>query len=105
MWRIVDIAEPDRMLSLSRQALAVSHAGQEIGRVPLRDIQAIMVHGHGTTLSLSLASACAEVGIPVLLCNANHMPASLLLPVSGSFEQARRLGAQASAPLPLRKRL
>ena len=105
MWRVVDISDDNRVLSLSRGNLKVSADGAELGRVPLADIQCVLVHGHGAMLSLSLSAALADAGIPLVLCGRNHTPVALSLPVSGNFEQAARLSAQAALPLPKRKRL
>ncbi len=105
MWRVVDIADENRVLSLSRGSLKVSGDGGELGRVPLSDIQCVLVHGHSAMLSLSLGAALAEAGIPLVLCGRNHAPVALSLPVSGNFEQAARLTAQASLSLPRRKQL
>lgn len=105
MWRVVDIAESDRVLSLSRNRLLVSARGQELGLVPLGDIQSVLVHGHGAMVSLSLADALARAGIPLVLCGANHAPMAISLPVSGNFEFAARLTAQASLPKPRAKQL
>jgi len=104
-WRVVDIAEEDRVLSLSRGSLKVSGNDGELGRVPLSDIQCVLIHGHGAMLSLSLSAALAEAGIPLVLCGRNHTPVAVSLPVSGNFEQAARLAAQASLSLPKRKQL
>ena len=105
MWRVVDIADDNRVLSLSRGSLRVSGDGGELGRVPLSDIQCVLVHGHGAMLSLSVVAALADNGIPLVLCNRSHAPVALSLPVSGNFEQAARLTAQASLSLPKRKQL
>ena len=105
MWRVVDIADDNRVISLSRGSLKVSDDSGELGRVPLSDIQCVLVHGHGAMLSLSLGAALAEAGIPLVICGRNHAPAAVSLPVSGNFEQAARLTAQASLSLPKRKRL
>lgn len=83
----------------------VSSDGGELGRVPLSDIQCVLVHGHGAMLSLSVIAALADNGIPLVLCNRSHAPVALSLPVSGNFEQAARLTAQASLSLPRRKQL
>ena len=96
MWRIVDISEPDRHLSLSHESLVVSAQGKELGRIPIRDIQAVIVHGHGSSLTLNAASALAEAGVPLVLSDRGHHPAALCLPVAGNFELARRIAAQAS---------
>ncbi len=105
MWRVVDIAGENRTLSLSRGSLKISGDDGELGRAPLSDIQCVLVHGHGAMLSLSLGAALADAGIPLVLCDRNHAPVALSLPVSGNFEQAARLTAQASLSLPGRKRL
>jgi len=105
MWRVIDIASDNRVLSLSRGSLTISSGGSELGRAPLSDIQCVLVHGHGAMLSLSLGAALADAGIPLVLCDSNHAPVALSLPVSGNFEQAARLTAQAALPLPRRKQL
>lgn len=105
MWQIVDIAEPRRTLALDRNALVVRSAGETLGSVPLSDIQAVIVHGHGATISLNLSAALAEAGIPLVQCGSDHMPRALTLPVTGNFEMAVRVQAQAEASLPLQKRM
>ena len=105
MWRVVDIADDNRVITLSRGSLTVSADGSELGRAPLTDIQCVLVHGHGAMMSLSLSAALAEAGIPLVLCNRNHAPVALSLPVSGNFEHAARITAQAALSLPKRKQL
>ncbi len=85
--------------------MVVRSKGEELGRVPLADLQAVIVHGDGATLSLNLATALAESGIPLVLCGPDHMPRSMTLPVSGNYESAARQRDQAEAPLPMRKRI
>ena len=102
---MIDIAQPNRTLSLDRDAVKVSTEGSEIARIPIRDVMALMVHGPGAMLSLNLADALAQASVPVVLCGANHAASTVLLPVSANYEQAIRVQAQASASLPTRKRL
>ncbi len=77
--------------------------GQTIGRVPLDQIAAVIVHAHGTTWTNSLLVELAERGAPVVLCAANHQPRSVLLPIEGHHAQGARMRAQWDAPEPLRK--
>lgn len=105
MWRIVDIAENDRSLSLSHGNLVVSHEGNPLGRVPLADVHSVLVHGYGTALSANLLNGLADHGIPLFLCGPNHLPKACCLPVVGHFEQAERMAAQTEASLPTRKRI
>ena len=51
MERIVDIATDGRHLALFRGFMVVKAEGEEVGRIALDDIHALMVHAHGTTWS------------------------------------------------------
>lgn len=90
-------------MSRARGFLQVSESGVVVGRVPLDQIAAVIVHAHGTTWSTSLLTELAERGAPVVLCAANHQPRSVLLPIEGNHAQGARMRAQWSAKLPLVK--
>lgn len=105
MWRVVDISGEGRVLTLARNSLVVEVNGRETGRVPVQDIQCVLVHGYGAMISLNLGAALADAGIPLVLCGHDHQPRALMLPVSGNFEQAARLRAQADVSLPKRKKI
>jgi len=78
---------------------------EELGRIPLDDIAAVITHAHGLSYTNNLLVALAERGCPFVLCAANHNPVGMLLPVDGNFQQARRMDTQIAAGVPLRKRL
>jgi len=101
--QIIDIATDGRHLSRDRGFLKVSEDGTEIGRTPLDQIAAVIVHAHGTTWSMSLLTDLAERGAPVVLCAANHAPKSVLMPLAGHHAQGARMRAQWQAKAPLIK--
>lgn len=103
MDQIIDIATDGRHLSRDRGFLKVSENGVEIGRTPLDQIAAIIVHAHGTTWSTSLLTELADRGAPVVLCASNHAPKSVLLPIEGHHAQGARMRAQWAAKTPLIK--
>lgn len=103
--RIVEIAADGRYLSLDRGFLVVSHRKEQLGRVPIDDVAAIIGNAHGLSYSNNLLVALAERGAPFVLCGAHHRPVALLWPVDGHHRQAARMDAQLRASLPLRKRL
>ncbi len=105
MDRIVDIATDGRHLALYRGFLVVEEDGAEVGRVPLDDIHALIIHAHGTTLSANLVAALAERGAPVVHCGSNHAPIAMTLPIAGHHAQNARFRAQWDASLPLRKQV
>lgn len=103
--RIVEIAEDGRHLSVQRGFLVVAAQGEELGRVPLDDIAAVVANAHGLTYSTNLALALSERNAPMVFCGPNHRPAALLWPVEGHHLQAARMRAQIEAGRPLCKRL
>lgn len=103
--RIVEIAEDDRHLSLSRGFMVVESQGRELGRVPLDDIGAVVANAHGLTYTNNLLLALAERGAVVVLCGPNHVPAAFLWPVDGHHVQAQRMRAQLNVSVPQGKRL
>lgn len=103
MDQIIDIATDGRHLSRDRGFLKLSGDGAEIGRVPLDQIAAVIVHAHGTTWSTSLLTELGDRGVPVVLCSANHAPKSVLLPIEGHHLQGARMRAQWQAKGPFLK--
>lgn len=103
--RIVEIAEDGRHLALSRGFMVVKAEGEELARVPLDDIGAVLVNAHGTSYSNNLILALAERGAAMVLCGSNHLPAAWIWPLTGHHIQAKRMRAQLDAPRPLCKRL
>ena len=105
MERIVDIATDGRHLSAHRGFLIVAEERVEVGRVPLDDIAAVIVHAHGVTWSTSLVVALAERGAILLLCGANHAPVAVCLPLDRHHAQNGRMRAHWEAGRPLAKQL
>ncbi|MDF2235763.1 type II CRISPR-associated endonuclease Cas1 [Albimonas sp. CAU 1670] len=105
MDQVLDIATDGRHLSRARGFLVVSEGHEEVGRVPLDQIAAVIVHAHGVTWSNSLLVALAERGAPVVVCAASHAPQAILWPLEGHVTQGARMRAQWEAKRPLQKRL
>ncbi len=103
--RIVEIAEDGRHLGKVRGFLTVSAGGDELGRVPLDDIAAVIGNAHGITYSNNLLVALAGRNAPLVICGANFRPAAILWSMEGHHEQAGRMADQAAASQPLKKRL
>ena len=106
--RIVEVADDNRHLAMQRGFLVVrdtSSGGQELGRLPLDDIEAVIANAHGVSYTNNLLVALAERGVPFVLCASNHNAVGMLLPIDGNFEQSRRIEAQVDASKPVRKRL
>lgn len=106
--RIVEVSNDKRHLSVYRGFMLVHSTGedrQEVGRVPLDDIAALIANAHGLSYTNNLLVALAERGAPFVLCGANHNVAGMLWPVDGHHQQAHRFEAQIACTLPTRKKL
>ncbi|MFV3075065.1 type II CRISPR-associated endonuclease Cas1 [Niveispirillum fermenti] len=103
--RIVDIATDGRHLSAHRGFMVVSEDRQEVGRIPLDDVAAVIVHAHGVTWTTSVLVALAERGAIMVVCGSNHAPVALCLPIDGHHAQNARFRAQWEAGRPLVKQL
>lgn len=105
MDRIVDLATDGLHLSAFRGFLLVEKDREEIGRVALDDIHAVVVHAHGVTWSGTLVARLADRGAPIVFCGANHNPIAVTLPLEGHHAQNARMQAQWDASRPLTKQL
>lgn len=105
MERIVDIATDGIALSLHRGFLMVHREREEIGRVALDDIHAVIVHAHGVVWTGNIVAALAECGAPIVFCASNHSPVAVTLPLAGHHAQGARMRAQWEAGRPLAKQL
>ena len=103
--RVVDLQTDGRHLSLRRGFLVVSEKGEEVGRIGLDGIAAVVANAYGLTYSNNALVKLAECGIATVLCGSNHRPAAIVWPVEGHHAQAGRMADQASAGAPLKKRL
>ena len=103
--RVVEIATDGRHLSISRGFLVISEKGDEIGRVAMDDIAAVVANAHGLTYSNNALVELSTRGVPVVLCGANHMPAAIVWPVDAHHVQTGRMNDQVAASVPLKKRL
>jgi CRISPR-associated protein Cas1 len=103
--RIVDIATDGHHLSVHRGFLIVEKDRDEIGRIALDDIHAVIVHAHGVTWTGNLVAQLAERGAPIVFCGSSHLPAAVALPLEGHHAQNARMRAQLAASNPLAKQL
>lgn len=103
--RVVEISETGKHLSVSRGFLVVAAGKQELGRVPLSDILALVVTGTGNTLSTNVVNALLENDVSIIFCGPNYHPLGLVWPLGSHHLPVQRLKLQMSASKPLEKRL
>lgn len=105
LGRIVEIEGEGRRLSLERGFLAISGPEGALGRVPLDDIEAVIVANPAASMTTQVVAALARRGAPLVISGPDFRPTAFVLPVDGHYDQGNRMGAQAETSLPVRKRL
>ncbi|MDE2773170.1 MAG: type II CRISPR-associated endonuclease Cas1 [Gemmatimonadota bacterium] len=103
--RVVDLETDGRHLSLHRGFLVVSEGGEEVGRIGLDGIAAVVANAHGLTYSNNALVELAKRGIATILCGPNYRPTAIVWPVEGHHAQTGRMTDQTRAGAPLKKRL
>lgn len=103
--RVVEISSDGACLSLSRGFLTVRVDGDPPGQVAIEDMSALIIRGHGASLSVNICTRLAEANVPIVICGSSQSPASVVWPVSGHFAQGLHMQAQACANKPMQKRL
>lgn len=103
--RILEVAESPARLSLDLECLRVEGAGFPPQRISLEDLGLLVISHPQVNVSAALLQALAIEGVAVLLCDAKHLPAGMMMPLQSHHLQAERMAAQNAASLPLRKRL
>ena len=104
-WRIIDVAEDGRYLHAERDWLVIQDKRTEIGRVPLTDVQSVLVHAGHATYSHGLLLRLSAHDIPLVVCDNRHEPVAILMSLSGHHRHAGRVRSQAESALPLQKRI
>lgn len=103
--RVVEINSDGAYLNVARGFLVVTIDKEKAGQVAIEDMSALVIRGHGASISVNVCSRLADANVPVVICGSNQCPASIIWPVSGHFAQGFHMQAQAIAKKPLLKRL
>ncbi len=103
--QFVEISGEGRHISSKRGFLVVSLKGEELGKIPLDRVAAVIGAAHGITISQTLLSRLAKRNIPYVVCDKSFTPVSIVWPMVGHHAQSRVIKNQISASKPLQKRL
>lgn len=103
--RILEIASPGCRLRLHRGFVVVDTPEGEAGRVPLADLEAVILNSPAATVSAALLGRLAAEDVPVVVTDHAHHPTGMLIGVDGHHVQAMRFDAQLGAGRPLRKQI
>lgn len=102
-WRGLHISNPCR-LTHRRAQLVVEQEEDELS-FPIEDLAWVILDTPQVTLTGSLLSALAEAGVALVVPDARHHPAGMLLSFHQHHAQSAVAHLQIGASLPLKKRL
>ncbi|MBL7189234.1 MAG: type II CRISPR-associated endonuclease Cas1 [Phycisphaerae bacterium] len=103
--RIVEISSAKTWLSVKYGQLIIKQDGEQLASIPCEDIAVLLVDHRGTTYTHSVFTELLDAGAAVVLCNGNHHPAGMLLPLESNSVQTERFRLQIEAKEPVKKRL
>ncbi len=103
--RVIEISDSGRFISIYRGFLVIKSEGQELGRVPLADIQILLLSGFGNSLTTNVVSSVLENGGTIVFCGKIYHPSAILWPIGSHHVEAGRLQLQINASKPLKKRI
>ncbi|MCX7703767.1 MAG: type II CRISPR-associated endonuclease Cas1 [Planctomycetota bacterium] len=102
---IIDLSEEAVHLSFRNSLLVIRRNEEEEVTLPLAELAVLLVSNPQVTYTHSVLAGVASAGAVLIVCNEKHLPSAMMLPLSANFLQTERFAQQASAPLPLKKRL
>jgi len=102
--RVLDISERPAALKVRHRQLVV-RSGETEHSVPVEEVAVLVAAHPAVTYTNSVLASLAEAGAVTIVCAPNYLPAAMLIPVAGNYEQAERYVLQAGMPQPKKKRL
>ena len=101
-FRAIFISNPAH-LSVRRGQLVIRQE-REI-TIPMEDITSLLLESKAITITTAALQELTENGVTVYLCDGQHLPAALLLPMNRHSRQLKLLKGQVSMTQPTKKQL
>lgn len=103
--RILDISSNGLSFHLDRGFVSVREKGDTIAKVPIADVDSLIVSAQGAMWSTKLVSALVAQGSTAVFVDEAFTPTMLMVPCNGHHAQGGRMRSQAQATRPMCKRL
>ncbi len=103
--RVLDFSLGQAHLSLRYEQLVIRRDGMPDVTTPLAEAAVVVLASRMVTCTLPVLDALMRHGAALIVCDEAMHPSGMMLPLSGHFQQTRRMVAQATAKLPVRKQL
>ena len=97
------VIQNDASLSTLNKQLIIRTAGEH--KIPLEDINAVLLENRQSTITTTVLSDFAQNGITVYICDKKHMPSGVLFPFAQYSRQLGIIKLQDQLTIPAKKRL
>lgn len=97
MKSVIDIGSGSYYLSVKDNHLIFNQENEEVRKVFLNTIEAIVVHSPAITYSQNMLVELAERNIPLIICDRYHMPIAQMFYYQTNYIQKERLMLQLNA--------
>ena len=102
---VIEITDSLASISLTRGFMLVKIAGEEKGKIPIADIDILILNGSGSSLTTNLLNELLEIGALVIILGKNYIPSGIFYPTDPHFLHKQRINLQITSSKPLEKRL
>lgn len=102
--KIIEISRERTSLSIKLGQLILKREEGE-SSIPCEDIGVLLVDNQATNYTHCVFTELLKCGAAVVLCDNNHLPAGMLLPIESNSIQTERCAKQINAKEPLKKKL
>lgn len=102
---ILEVQSPGLSLSIDRGFVKVADAGGVIGRMPIADIEQVLLSTPSVSITGHVISALARQGVPFAFCDERFNPCAVVFPLSANLAPGHRIEHQASVRERTRRRL
>ncbi len=104
--RTIYFGNPVRLSLANRQLVCTFPEGpREKVTLPIEDLGVVVLDHQQITITHQAIAAMLDNCVALVTCDSHHLPAGLLLPLSGNLLQSERFNAQVNSSVPLRKQL
>lgn len=103
--RILELSEQGARLNARLGQLIIRLADEREVSIPFDDLAVIVTAHPQVSLTQAVLAELSQRGGVLVSCDSKRLPTAMLLPIHGHHLQTTRFAIQASASLPLKKRL
>lgn len=102
--KIIEISQQRTALSIKLGQLVIKREDGE-SSIPCEDVGVLLVDNQATNYTHCVFTELLKCGAAVVLCDGNHLPAGMLLPIEANTIQTERYAEQINAKGPVKKKL